>query len=267
MLRAPWLFASRSAASVSAVSPDCVMMTVSVLSSTIGLAIAILRAVVDFGRDAGQLLDQELPDQPGMPGRAARQQLHLVDRPEIVVGQRHLVEEHEAGVLRDTPEDGFAHGRRLLEDLLEHEVLVAGLFGLDGIPGDALRLLLDDSAGQVGELARRRASRSPFPGRRETRRRGCAGGSRECRRRRTIRPRRDRRRPEGRCGRRRSFPDRRPRAARWRTGRAAAASRACTAPSRPSSFHSCSTRCATTSVSVSVTNLWPLLCSSCLSSR
>ena len=46
-------------------------------------------------------------------------------------------------------------------------------------------------------------------------------------------------------------------ATRSRTGRAGAASPAAPRCSRPSSFHSCSTRCATTSVSVSVTNLWP----------
>ena len=37
MLRAPSLRASRSAASVSAVSPDCVMTTASVFGPTIGL--------------------------------------------------------------------------------------------------------------------------------------------------------------------------------------------------------------------------------------
>ena len=36
MLRAPWRFASRSAASVSAVSPDCVMTMASVFGETIG---------------------------------------------------------------------------------------------------------------------------------------------------------------------------------------------------------------------------------------
>jgi hypothetical protein len=36
MLRAPFFLASRSAASVSAVSPDCVITMVSVRSSTIG---------------------------------------------------------------------------------------------------------------------------------------------------------------------------------------------------------------------------------------
>ncbi len=73
-----------------------------------------------------------------MPGRAARQQLHLVDRAEVIVGQLHLVEEDQPRLLGDAPEDGFAHSGRLFEDLLEHEVLVAGFFGLDRIPRDPL---------------------------------------------------------------------------------------------------------------------------------
>ena len=69
-----------------------------------------------------------------------------------VVGQRHLVEEHQAGVLRHAAEDGLAHGRRLLEDLLEHEVLVAGLLRLHGIPRDPRRFLVDRLTGEVLNL-------------------------------------------------------------------------------------------------------------------
>ena len=47
-LRAPFFRASRSAASVSAVSPDWVMMTTSVRVIDDEIAIAIFRAVVDF---------------------------------------------------------------------------------------------------------------------------------------------------------------------------------------------------------------------------
>ena len=55
------------------------------------------------------------------------------------------------GVLRHAPENRFARGRRLLEDLLEHEVLVAGLLRHDRIPEHALRGLRDRPAEEVGE--------------------------------------------------------------------------------------------------------------------
>ena len=67
MDRAPFFRASRSAASVSAVSPDCVITTASVRLSTIGIAVAVLRAVVHFGMEAGQLLDHVLADQTRVP--------------------------------------------------------------------------------------------------------------------------------------------------------------------------------------------------------
>ena len=121
------------------------MTTVSVRVVDDRVAVAKLGSVVDFGRHPGELLDQELADEPRVPRRAARDQRHLVDRAEVVVGERHLVEEHVTGVARHAAQNRFADGRRLLEDLLEHEVLVAGLLGLHGIPRDALRLLLDRS--------------------------------------------------------------------------------------------------------------------------
>ena len=60
---------------------------------------------------------------------------------ELRLGDLHLLEEHAAGVLRYAPEDRFARSGRLLEDLLEHEVLVAGLLRHDRVPQHALRRL------------------------------------------------------------------------------------------------------------------------------
>ena len=56
----PLLLASRCAASVSAVSPDCEMTTVSVSGVDDGVAIAELAAVIHFDGNARQLLDHEL---------------------------------------------------------------------------------------------------------------------------------------------------------------------------------------------------------------
>jgi hypothetical protein len=62
---------------------------------------------------------------------------------EVGVGDLHFGEEDVAGVERDAAEGGVADGAGLLVDFLEHEVLVAGLFGLDGVPGDALDFARD----------------------------------------------------------------------------------------------------------------------------
>ena len=56
-----------------------------------------------------------------------------------------------AGVEGDAAEGGVADGAGLLVDFLEHEVLVAGLFGLDGVPGDALDFEGEGFAVEVGE--------------------------------------------------------------------------------------------------------------------
>ena len=92
-----------------------------------------------------------LPTSAGVPRRAAREDRHPLDRRELRVGDLHLLEEHLAGVLRDAAEDRLARRGRLLEDLLEHEVLVAGLLGHDRIPQHALRGLGDRPAEEVGE--------------------------------------------------------------------------------------------------------------------
>ena len=67
----PFCLASRCAASVSAVSPDCEITTVSVSAADDGIAIAELAAVIHFHRNARQLLDHELAGQRGVPAGAA----------------------------------------------------------------------------------------------------------------------------------------------------------------------------------------------------
>ena len=44
------------------------------------VAIAVLGAVVDLDRQAGELLDEELADEAGVPGRAAGQNRDPLDR-------------------------------------------------------------------------------------------------------------------------------------------------------------------------------------------
>ena len=78
-----------------------------------------------------------------MPRCAAGQQRDLVDGTQVGVGDGHLVEMDLAGLERRPAEHRVAHGMRLLEDFLEHEMLVAGLLCGDRIPGDARRRALD----------------------------------------------------------------------------------------------------------------------------
>ena len=115
-------------------------------------AVSIFGAVVDVDRDAGELLDHELADEARVPRRAARQNRDLVDRGQLLLGHFHLVEKHAARILRDAAKDRFARGRRLLEDFLEHEVLVAGLLRHDRVPEHALRDFGNRPIEEVGEL-------------------------------------------------------------------------------------------------------------------
>ena len=81
MLLAPLRLASRSAASVSAVSPDCVMTIASSFFADDRIAVAVLGAVVDFDGHLRQRLDQVLADQAGVPGRAAGDDRDLLRAP------------------------------------------------------------------------------------------------------------------------------------------------------------------------------------------
>ena len=70
---------------------------------------------------------------------------------ELGWGDEHVGEEDLAGIERDAAEGGVADGAGLLVDFLEHEVLVAGFFGLDGVPGDALDFEGERVVVEVGE--------------------------------------------------------------------------------------------------------------------
>ena len=116
-----------------------------------GRAVAELAGVVDLGAQAGEALDHELAGEAGVPTGAAGGDGDLAGVAQFGVGEMHLGEEDAAGVGGDAAQDGVADGARLLVDLLEHEVLVAGLFGLDGVPCDALDAEGDGRAVEVGE--------------------------------------------------------------------------------------------------------------------
>jgi hypothetical protein len=81
--------------------------------------------------------------------RAAGDQVDLLKRPEVVLGDLHLLEVDMARVQGIPAHQGVPDGSRLLVDLLEHEVLEAALLCHDGIPGDPLNLLADGAARSV----------------------------------------------------------------------------------------------------------------------
>src|SRR6185312_12429428 len=100
---------------------------------------------------AGEALDHELAREAGVPGGAAGGDGDLAGGFDVSGSEVEVVEEDVAGVEGDAAERGVADGAGLLVDLLEHEVLVAGFFGLDGVPGDALDFEMERLAVEVGE--------------------------------------------------------------------------------------------------------------------
>ena len=98
------------------------------------VAIAEFAAVIHFDRNPGQLLDHELARQRRVPTGSAGDDLDFLERLELLRRDIHLVQKNAAALLADTPERGIADGARLLEDFLEHEVLVAALFRHDRVP-------------------------------------------------------------------------------------------------------------------------------------
>ena len=71
--------------------------------------------------------------------------------PEQLVRGSELAQKDPPALLGDAAEHRLPKRPRLLEDLLQHEVLVAGLLGHDRVPRDPLRRLADGAAGEVGE--------------------------------------------------------------------------------------------------------------------
>ena len=78
-----------------------------------------------------------------MPTGAARDDAHLPELAKLLGRNIHLVQENAAGFLAHAAQRGIAHRARLLKDFLEHEMLVAALFGHDGVPQDVRDLALD----------------------------------------------------------------------------------------------------------------------------
>ena len=113
--------------------------------------VPVLRGVIDLNGYLRERLNQILSDERCVPGRAAGENRDLLECAERVVGDVEILEEDSASIQRHPSQNRVPSCCRLLVDLLEHEVLVAGLFGRDGIPQHTLRRLRDGSPGVVGK--------------------------------------------------------------------------------------------------------------------
>ena len=110
------------------------MATTSVLAVENRVAVAKLTGELHLYGQSGPVLDRVLGEQPGMIGGAASDDEDLVDLAQLLIGQSLLVE-HDA-VVDEMAQQGVGDGGGLLGDLLEHEVLVATLFGGRHVPVD-----------------------------------------------------------------------------------------------------------------------------------
>ena len=104
----PLRFISRSAASVSIVSPLCVIANSSVCVRHGRIAVAQLAGVFHFDRNAGERLDHVFADQRRVPARAAGREHDPVDRPQLL---RRQIQPAEHG-RRFVAVEPAAHGGR-----------------------------------------------------------------------------------------------------------------------------------------------------------
>ena len=85
-----------------------------------------------------------------MVARSAADDVDVVDGVDVIVVEREAVEEHVA--VLDGTADSVAHGTRLFEDFLEHEIGEAAALGVFGIPIDMRGLELDRMTGRAKVL-------------------------------------------------------------------------------------------------------------------
>ena len=108
---------------------------------------------------------------------------------ELLLRDLHVVQKDFAGVLRNAAQQRVAHGARLLENFLLHEVLVAALFRHDRIPRHVLRGPLDGTPFVIHHLDAVAASGPRCRHRRGRKSCACAPAAPEYRSRRNIRRR------------------------------------------------------------------------------
>ncbi len=126
--------ACRTASRVSAVSPDCEIAIDERAAVQNRVAVTELAGQLDLDGQPRPVLDRVLGQQPGVVRGAARDDEHLVDLAQFLIAQALLVQDDAA--VDEVPEQRVGDRGGLLGDLLEHEVLVAALFGGVQVPVD-----------------------------------------------------------------------------------------------------------------------------------
>ncbi len=111
--------------------------------------VAELAAVIDLDGNPGHALDEELPDEARVPGRPAGQQQDTVVALDLLRGQERRIDVQLPRLEGDLPAQRLRDRRRLLVDLLRHEVAVAALLRGHGVPHDAVDRPLETGALRV----------------------------------------------------------------------------------------------------------------------
>src|SRR5208282_6780595 len=93
--------------------------------------------------------DHKFSREAGVPARSARDDLHVAELAELLFRDVHLIEKNFPGHLRNSAQESVAHGARLLENLLLHEMLEAALLRHDRVPGDVLDGPFDFAAFEI----------------------------------------------------------------------------------------------------------------------
>ena len=101
-----------------------------------GLAIAKFRGDVDLDRQPCKRFDQVFPDQRGVPRSAASHEAQSVETGELAILQSELGDPDVRSLRVHPFSDRVLDGLGLLEDLLEHEVGIAGLLCGLAVPVD-----------------------------------------------------------------------------------------------------------------------------------
>ena len=98
---------------------------------------------------SGRCVKRAAPSQRACP---AGDDADLFEGLELRRSDIHLLKEDAAGLLAHPSNRGIADGARLLENFLEHEMLVTALFRHDGIPEHVLDGAVHMAPIEVGEL-------------------------------------------------------------------------------------------------------------------
>ena len=99
---------------------------------------------------------RNFPAKAGVPGGPAGHDLDILKAAKLLLLESPIVQNHPAGGQADAAQARIPHGLRLLVNLLEHEMLVAGFLRLDGVPGHMLHRALDLAPLKIHQLDARR---------------------------------------------------------------------------------------------------------------